>query len=220
MFIDCANAEVRDGPVANRPMHLTLAVTDKEHHDIHGPWACDGGESAKHWPRVLAELLNHGLEGVPMLIRDGLNGLSTFPSCHPPGRERLHPPGHPGPRPLPIGGGHVQMRHLTAMGPDPAGTGRKRRTSRSKRVLQAFDVAFEGLRPEPHPAATTQSYRRVEQPSGGDTPKSRFKRRHGPSDLPDGRWANRHCGVPVPAISTHLVDQVAIVHPPSHSVGE
>ncbi|MFE5828412.1 transposase [Streptomyces erythrochromogenes] len=38
-------------------------------------WAGDGGEGAKYWQNVLAELQNRGVRDVPMLVCDGLKGL-------------------------------------------------------------------------------------------------------------------------------------------------
>jgi transposase-like protein len=52
-----------------------MAVTVDGHLDIHGIWAGDGGEGAKHWLAVLTELKNRGVDDVRMLVCDRLKGL-------------------------------------------------------------------------------------------------------------------------------------------------
>jgi transposase-like protein len=75
LFVDAINVKIRDGHVANRPIYLVMAVTVEGHRDILGIWAGDGGEGAKHWPAVLTELKNRGVDDVLMLVCDGLKGL-------------------------------------------------------------------------------------------------------------------------------------------------
>jgi len=67
--------KIRDGQVANRPIHVALAVTVDGGRDILGLWAGDGGEGAKYWLRVLTELRNRGAGDVCMVVCDGLKGL-------------------------------------------------------------------------------------------------------------------------------------------------
>ena len=75
LFVDCVNVKIRDGAVANRPIYVVLAVTCDGHREILGLWAGDGGEGAKYWQNVLAELQNRGVRDVLMLVCDGLKGL-------------------------------------------------------------------------------------------------------------------------------------------------
>ncbi|MDX2853086.1 IS256 family transposase [Streptomyces sp. PA03-3a] len=75
IFIDCVHVKVRDGQVANRPIHVALAVTVDGTRDILGLWAGDGGEGAKYWLQVLTEIRNRGVEDVCMVVCDGLKGL-------------------------------------------------------------------------------------------------------------------------------------------------
>ena len=75
IFIDASHVKVRDGPVANRPIYVALAVSVEGTRDILGLWAGDGGEGAKHWLHVLTELKNRGAGDVCVLVCDGLTGL-------------------------------------------------------------------------------------------------------------------------------------------------
>ncbi|MGW4116134.1 IS256 family transposase [Actinosynnema sp. NPDC004786] len=75
VFIDAIHVKIRDGQVANRPIHMAMAVTCEGHRDILGLWAGDGGEGAKYWLHVLTELRNRGVADVLMLVCDGLTGL-------------------------------------------------------------------------------------------------------------------------------------------------
>jgi putative transposase len=75
VFIDAIHVKVRDGQVANRPIHLALAVTVDGNRDILGLWAGDGGEGAKYWLQVLTETGNRGVSDVPVLVCDGPRGL-------------------------------------------------------------------------------------------------------------------------------------------------
>jgi hypothetical protein len=67
--------KTRDGQVANRPVHVVMAVTVDGTRDILGIWAGDGGEGAKYWLHVFTELKNRRLDDVLMLVCDGLKGL-------------------------------------------------------------------------------------------------------------------------------------------------
>lgn len=75
IFIDWVHVKAHDGPVADRPICVALAVT------VEGPAtssACvagDGGEGAKYWLHVLTETRNRGVEGVCVVVCDGLKGL-------------------------------------------------------------------------------------------------------------------------------------------------
>ncbi|WP_217711610.1 transposase [Actinomadura sp. NAK00032] len=61
IFLDAIQVEIRDAQVANRPIHVALAVTVEGTRDILGLWAGDGGgEGAKYWLQVLTELRNRG----------------------------------------------------------------------------------------------------------------------------------------------------------------
>lgn len=54
ILIDCGHVKVRDGQVANRPIHLALAVTVDGAH-ILCLWAGDGGEGAKYWLQAVTQ---------------------------------------------------------------------------------------------------------------------------------------------------------------------
>ncbi|MFJ4675959.1 IS256 family transposase [Kitasatospora sp. NPDC088783] len=75
VFIDCIHVEVRDGQVANRPVHAAFAVTVDGTRDILGLWAGGGGEGVKYWLQVLTEIRNRGVEDVCTVVCDGLKGL-------------------------------------------------------------------------------------------------------------------------------------------------
>jgi putative transposase len=75
IFIDAIHVRTRDGQVANRPIYVALAMTCEGCRDILGLWAGDGGEGAKYWLHVMAELKNRGVADVLMVVCDGLTGL-------------------------------------------------------------------------------------------------------------------------------------------------
>jgi putative transposase len=54
---------------------MALAVIAEGNRDILGLWAGDGGQGAKYWLQALAEIKNHGVRDVLMLVCDGLSGL-------------------------------------------------------------------------------------------------------------------------------------------------
>jgi putative transposase len=47
IFIDAIQVKIRDGKVANRPIHVALALTCEGHRDILGLWAGDGAARAQ-----------------------------------------------------------------------------------------------------------------------------------------------------------------------------
>jgi putative transposase len=75
IFIDAIVVKVRDGQVTNRPVYVVIGVTTSGERDVLGLWAGDGGEGAKFWLGVLAELKNRGVEDVCIAVCDGLKGL-------------------------------------------------------------------------------------------------------------------------------------------------
>lgn len=75
VFIDCIHVKVRDGQVANRPIHVALTVTVDGTRDIPGLWAGDGGEGTKYWLQVPTEIKNRSVEDVCTVVCDALKGL-------------------------------------------------------------------------------------------------------------------------------------------------
>jgi putative transposase len=75
LFVDAINVRIREGKVVNRPVYVVVAVTVEGTRDILGIWVGDGGEGAEYWLQVFTELKNRGLDGVLMLVCDGLRGL-------------------------------------------------------------------------------------------------------------------------------------------------
>lgn len=75
VFIDAVHVRIRDGHVANRPVHVAVAVTADGYREILGLWAGAGGEGAKYWQTVLTEIRNRGVRDVLMLVCDGLTAL-------------------------------------------------------------------------------------------------------------------------------------------------
>jgi putative transposase len=75
VFIDAIVVKVRDGQVANRPVYTALAVNCDGERDILGLWMGDGGEGAKFWHQVLAEIKHRGVHDVCIVCCDGLKGL-------------------------------------------------------------------------------------------------------------------------------------------------
>ncbi len=66
---------MRDGQVANRPIHAAIGVSLAGEKDVLGLWAGSGGEGAKFWMAVLTDLKNRGVGDVFFLVCDGLKGL-------------------------------------------------------------------------------------------------------------------------------------------------
>ena len=75
IFIDRVHVKIRGGQVANRPIYMALAVTCDGMREILGLWAGDGGEGAKYWMHVLAEIKNRGVADACMVMCDGLKAL-------------------------------------------------------------------------------------------------------------------------------------------------
>jgi putative transposase len=75
VLIDAIHVKIRDGQVANRPIYVAIGVNLAGERDVLGLWAGTGGEGAKHWAGVLAELRNRGVEDVMIVCCDGLKGL-------------------------------------------------------------------------------------------------------------------------------------------------
>jgi len=76
VFIDAIYVKVRDGQVGNQPFYAAIGVDLKGRRDVLGLWAGQGGgESAKFWMSVLADLKNRGVRDVFFVVCDGLKGL-------------------------------------------------------------------------------------------------------------------------------------------------
>jgi transposase-like protein len=75
LFVDAIVVKVRDGQVRNTPFHVVMGVTVNGEREILGIWAGDGGEGARFWLQVFAELKNRGVEDVLIAVCDGLKGL-------------------------------------------------------------------------------------------------------------------------------------------------
>ncbi len=60
----------------NQPFYAAIGVDLNGRRDVLGSWAGKGGgESAKFWMNVLADLKNRGVGGVFFVVCDGLKGL-------------------------------------------------------------------------------------------------------------------------------------------------
>ncbi len=70
IFIDAIYVKVRDGQVGNQPFYAAIGVDLGGRRDVLGLWAGKGGgESAKFWMNVLADLKNRGVtEGVKLSV--------------------------------------------------------------------------------------------------------------------------------------------------------
>jgi len=75
LYIDCLYVKIREGSVANRPIYVAIGINLEGDRDVLGLWAGTGGEGAKHWLTVLAELRARGVVDVLILCCDGLKGL-------------------------------------------------------------------------------------------------------------------------------------------------
>jgi putative transposase len=76
IFIDAMVVKIRDGKVANRPVHTAIGVDVEGHRNVLGLWVGEGAEGAKYWHQVLTEMANRGVDDVFFVICDGLKGLS------------------------------------------------------------------------------------------------------------------------------------------------
>jgi transposase-like protein len=75
IFIDAIVIKVRDGQVANRAFYAAIGVDLDGNRDVPGLWGSSGGEGAKYWLSVLADLKNRGVNDTFFLICDGPKGL-------------------------------------------------------------------------------------------------------------------------------------------------
>ena len=75
IFIDALHVKIRDKQVVNRPIYVVLGINCQGERDVLGLWVGTGGEGAKHWMSVLAELRNRGVVDVCIAACDGLKGL-------------------------------------------------------------------------------------------------------------------------------------------------
>src|SRR5215207_1583501 len=76
ILIDAIFVKIRDGQVANRPIYVAMGINMEGERDVLGTWVGPaGGEGAKFWMTVLAELKNRGVQDVFIVCCDGLNGL-------------------------------------------------------------------------------------------------------------------------------------------------
>ncbi|WP_179849313.1 IS256 family transposase [Actinomadura luteofluorescens] len=75
VLIDALYVKIREGQVANRPIYAALGINCHGERDVLGLWVGTGGEGAKHWMTVLAELRNRGVRDVCIACCDGLKGL-------------------------------------------------------------------------------------------------------------------------------------------------
>ena len=64
LLIDALYVKIRDGQVANRPVYVALGINCHGERDVLGLWAGTGGEGAKAWMGMLAELRNRGVADV------------------------------------------------------------------------------------------------------------------------------------------------------------
>jgi hypothetical protein len=69
VFIDAIYVKVRDGQVGNQPFYAAIGVDLAGRRDVLGLWAgAGGGESAKFWMSVLADLKNRGVRDIFFLV--------------------------------------------------------------------------------------------------------------------------------------------------------
>lgn len=64
VLIDALNVKIREGRVADRPIYVALGINCHSERDVLGLGVGTGGEGAKHWMTVLAELRNRGVRDV------------------------------------------------------------------------------------------------------------------------------------------------------------
>jgi putative transposase len=75
LLIDAIFVKIRDGAVASRPVYVALGINCHGERDVLGLWAGTGGEGAKAWMGILAELRNRGVQDCCIVACDGLKGL-------------------------------------------------------------------------------------------------------------------------------------------------
>ncbi len=62
LLVDAIFVKIRVGAMANRPVYEALGINCHRQRDVLGMWAGTGGEDAKAWMGILAELRNRGVE--------------------------------------------------------------------------------------------------------------------------------------------------------------
>jgi transposase-like protein len=76
LVIDAIVIKVRDSQVANRPVYVAIGVNMEGEREVLGMWlGPTGGEGAKQWASMLADLKNRGLVDALIVCCDGLKGL-------------------------------------------------------------------------------------------------------------------------------------------------
>ena len=86
LLIDAIVSKVRDGAVANRPVHVAVGISVDGIRDVLGLWmGPSGGEGAKQWMNMPTELRSRGILGAYIVCRDGLKGLPEAATA--PGRS-------------------------------------------------------------------------------------------------------------------------------------
>jgi transposase-like protein len=77
LLIDAIVIEVRGAQIANRPVYVAIGVNLEGERDVLGLWlgGPPGGEGAKQWATMLAELRNRGVADALIVYCDGLRGL-------------------------------------------------------------------------------------------------------------------------------------------------
>jgi len=88
VYVDALVVKVRtSGVVSNRPAYVAVGVDVEGRKHVLGVWLGVGGEGAKYWLAVLAELANRGIKDVLFVCCDGLKGLpeaieATWPQAN------------------------------------------------------------------------------------------------------------------------------------------
>jgi putative transposase len=76
ILIDAIVVKIRDGQVTNRPIYVAMGINLDGERDVLGLWVGPaGGEGAKFWMTVLAELRNRGVADCFIVCCDGLKAL-------------------------------------------------------------------------------------------------------------------------------------------------
>ncbi len=76
LLIDAIVVKALDSQVANRPVYVAIGVDLQGERDVLGMWLGPaGGEGAKQWATMPAELRNRGLADALIVCCDGLRGL-------------------------------------------------------------------------------------------------------------------------------------------------
>ncbi len=78
LLIDAIVVKALDSQVANRPVYVAIGVDLQGERDVLGMWLGPaGGEGAKQWATMPAELRNRGLADALIVCCDGLKGLPS-----------------------------------------------------------------------------------------------------------------------------------------------